>query len=221
MNIRISETIKQLVPHMQLGIIECEVINSDYNSVLWDNIQNTCHALKNEYKIENINKIAAIEATRNAYKKLGKDPNRYRPSAEALYRRIVRGLNLYQINTLVDIINFASIRSGYSINGFDADKIAGNVELGIGVANEPFEAIGRGHLNIEGMPVYRDILGAIGTPTSDSERIKIELSTKKLLLIINVYNNENLLDLSLDQTQQLLVSFGCATQFKITKSSSN
>ena len=64
-----------------------------------------------------------------AYKRLGKDPNRYRPSAEALRRRILRGLPLYKIDTLVDIVNLVSIRSGYSIGGFDADKIVGGLEL--------------------------------------------------------------------------------------------
>lgn len=90
------------------------------------------------------------------------DPGRYRPSAEALRRRLMRGIPLYQIDTLVDLINLVSLRTGHSIGGFDADKIQGNhLELGIGKAEEPFEGIGRGILNIEGLPVYRDSFGGI------------------------------------------------------------
>lgn len=45
----------------------------------------------------------------------------------------MRGIALYQIDTLVDLINLVSLRTGHSIGGFDADKIAGtNLELGIG-----------------------------------------------------------------------------------------
>lgn len=75
----------------------------------------------------------------------------------SLCRRLLRGLSLYQIDTLVDLINLASINSGHSIGGFDRDKIQGDkLVLGIGKAGEPYEGIGRGELNIEGMPVYRD-----------------------------------------------------------------
>mgnify|MGYP000747919632 CR=1 FL=1 len=84
----------------------------------------------------------------------------------------------YQIDTLVDLINLVSIRYGYSIGGFDADKIQGDtLVLGIGKSGEPYEGIGRGELNIEGMPVYRDAMGGIGTPTSDNERTKLEAGT--------------------------------------------
>ena len=70
----------------------------------------------------------------------------------------------------MDLINLVSLKTRYSIGGFDADKVEGDVMLGVGKADEKFEAIGRGMLNIEGLPVYRDDIGAIGTPTSDEER---------------------------------------------------
>lgn len=134
--------------------------------------------------------MTPIFATRQAYKRLGKDPNRYRPSAEALRRRILRGLPLYKIDTLVDIINLVSIRSGYSIGGFDADKIVGGLELGVGKEGEVYHGIGRGELNIAGLPVYRDGVAGVGTPTSDEERTKIEMSTTSLLMILNGYSGK-------------------------------
>ena len=146
-----------------------------------------------------------IQATREAYKRCGKDPSRYRPSAEALCRRILKGSPLYQIDTLVDLINVVSIASGYSIGGFDADKIEGDtLTLGIGRAGEPYEGIGRGELNIEGMPVYRDARGGIGTPTSDNERTKLTLQTTRLLTIINGYSGEEGLREAGDYMQELL-----------------
>lgn len=120
---------------------------------------------------------------------MGKDPNRYRPSSEALRRRILRELPLYKVDTLVDLINLVSIRSGYSIGGFDADKIAGgSLVLGVGREGEIYHGIGRGELNIAGLPVYRDAVGGVGTPTSDEERTKIGLDTTHLLMIINGYS---------------------------------
>ena len=93
------------------------------------------------------------------------------------------------IDTLVDLINLASIKYGYSIGGFDADKFVGDtLTLGIGKAGEPYEGIGRGMINIEGLPVYRDALGGVGTPTSDHERTKITINTRHLLVLINGYD---------------------------------
>jgi DNA/RNA-binding domain of Phe-tRNA-synthetase-like protein len=118
---------------------------------------------------------------------------------------------LYQIDTLVDLINVVSIRFGYSIGGFDADKIVGDsLVLGIGKAGEPYEGIGRGELNIEGMPVYRDVVGGVGTPTSDHERTKLDLGTTRLLTIINGYSGRDGLQEAADYMVELLEKFASA-----------
>jgi DNA/RNA-binding domain of Phe-tRNA-synthetase-like protein len=102
---------------------------------------------------------------------------------------MLQGKELYQIDTLVDLINLASIRYGYSIGGFDASKFVGDtLTLGIGREGEPYEGIGRGMINIHGLPVYRDQQGGVGTPTSDNERTKIELKTTHLVVLINGYD---------------------------------
>lgn len=123
----------------------------------------------------------------------------------------MRGIPLYQIDTLVDLINLVSLRTGYSIGGFDADKIKGSIlELGIGKADEPFEGIGRGVLNIEGLPVYRDEIGGIGTPTSDNERTKMGLDTTHILAIVNGYSGADGLAEAADMIQELLKKYaGC------------
>ena len=102
---------------------------------------------------------------------------------------MLQGKSLYQIDTLVDLINLASIRYGYSIGGFDADRFVGEtLTLGIGRDGEPYEGIGRGLINIAGLPVYRDAAGGVGTPTSDHERTKITLRTTHLLVLVNGYD---------------------------------
>ena len=108
--------------------------------------------------------------------------------------------------TLVDLINLVSLRTGYSIGGFDADKIQGtDLCLGVGRADEPFEGIGRGTLNIEGLPVFRDAVGGIGTPTSDNERTKMDVGTRRILAIINGYDgDEQRLNEAVGMTQELL-----------------
>lgn len=188
-NISISGEIATACPDLHVLALSCDVCNSEPDERLWQEIADEEKAVRETVKLEQINKWLPIQATRQAYKRLGKDPNRYRPSSEALRRRILRELPLYKVDTLVDLINLVSIRSGYSIGGFDVDKIAGgSLVLGVGREGEIYHGIGRGELNIAGLPVYRDAVGGIGTPTSDEERTKIGLDTTHLLMIINGYS---------------------------------
>lgn len=216
MKITISNRIREACPQLVLAIIRCEVRNSEPSDELWNEMDIETLRIKSLYAIEDINKRPEIAATRNIYKSLGKDPNRYRPSAEALCRRIVREIPVYKVSTLVDIINFVSIRSGFSIGGFDIDKIQGNIELGVGTSNDEFEAIGRGMLNVEGLPLYRDEVGGIGTPTSDNERTKISDSTTNLLLVINGYSSKTRLVEAADHAIELLRKYGCLKQYEVT-----
>ena len=215
MNISVSEQIYQACPRLRLGIISCDVVNTPSDEALWEEIAAEEESLRLSMRMEEIARRIPIYETRQAYKKLGKDPNRYRPSAEALCRRILKGYPLYKIDTLVDLINLVSIRTGYSIGGFDAGKIKGDLILGVGKADELFTGIGRGPLNIEGLPVYRDEQGGIGTPTSDEERTKIDLSTTKLLMIINGYSGEEGLMEAVAYAKDLLEKYATARNIQI------
>ncbi len=191
MKIIVSNEIELACPGFVGACVEAEVENTLYCEPLWEEIRQLCEEYKQRFDTVNIKEMPSIAATRRVYKTCGKDPSRYRPAAEALIRRVVQGKELYQRDTLVDLINLASMRFGYSIGGFDASKFVGDtLTLGIGKADEPYEGIGRGQINIEGMPVYRDALGGVGTPTSDHERTKIGLETSHLLVLINGYDGD-------------------------------
>jgi DNA/RNA-binding domain of Phe-tRNA-synthetase-like protein len=176
---------------MKVLAVEANVVNAPTPDELWDEISRLSEGMRSVMEMADINQRPGIAGTRAVYKALGKEPNRYRPSMEAMSRRIIKGMELYRIDTLVDLINLVSLSSGYAIGGFDADKIDGDeLTLGVGREGEPFNAIGRGPLNIACLPVYRDATGGIGTPTSDEERTKISLGTRRLLMTINIYREE-------------------------------
>lgn len=206
-SISISPLIYDVCPQFVSAQLECNVKNSEFNKYLWTDIEAFIKYFRQKGKIKDINKFPPILATRNTYKKLGKDPNRYRPAGEALRRRILKGVNLYKINTLVDAVNLISLKTGYSIGGFDADLVQGSLELGVGQKDEKFEAIARGFLNIEGLPVYRDSVGGIGTPTSDEERTKIGLETKRLLMLMNAYSGREGLEEAIEYSIQILEKY--------------
>lgn len=184
LTISIDSELKSRCPKLRLGCIEADVQVAESESALLAEINVRLEQLRQSLKIEEISSIPAIGASRKAYRACGKDPARYRLSAEALLRRIVSGKGLYQINNVVDQLNLVSVISGFSIGGYDADKIKGPVRFGIGRENEPYAGIGRGELNIENLPVFRDQEGAFGTPTSDSQRTEVSDDTRKFLMVL-------------------------------------
>lgn len=191
MKIIVSKEIENVCPNFVGACVEAQVRNSPYSTELWQEINALGEHYRQVLSTETLKAISGIEATRRVYRACGKDPSRYRPAAEALIRRQLKGKDLYQIDTLVDLVNLASIRYGYSIGGFDADKFQGDtLTLGVGREGEPYEGIGRGMINIAGLPVYRDAVGGVGTPTSDNERTKISLSTTHLVVLINGYDGD-------------------------------
>jgi len=188
--IKISEKIKEKLPDLHLGVIIADVIYEKYNENLWKEIDKILKK-REILTTEQIKDIPQIFSTRKAYKTLGKEPSRYRPSAEALMRRVIQGKGLYKISNLVDTINFMSITTAYSIGGYDLDKVEGDVTLDIGDDKE-YNAIGRGVLNVEFLPVFYDNKGAFGSPTSDSERTMITEQTKNILwIVMNFGNHKN------------------------------
>lgn len=185
----VSNEIRERCPQYAGAAVVAQVRNTECDEALWTEIAHFIEEYRARYTTESIKLMPSIEATREMYKRCGKDPSRYRPSGEALVRRTLKGHDLYRVSTVVDLINLASIAYGYSISGLDGDKIQGErLTLGIGQEGEPYEGIGRGPLNIAGMPVWRDAEGGIATPTSDNERTKIDLGTSHLVCIVNGYD---------------------------------
>ncbi len=218
MNIIVSDEIASVCPEFVGAAVEARVKNTPFCQELWYEI----HLLENRFRetltTDSLKDMPSIAATRRVYKACGKDPSRYRPASEQLIRRMLQGKELYQIDTLVDLVNLASIAYGYSIGGFDADKFVGDtLTLGIGREGEPYEGIGRGPLNIAGLPVYRDAQGGVGTPTSDNERTKMTMETTHLVVLVNGYdgNRERVME-NAQYLKQLIERFASGSDCSIT-----
>ena len=205
--ISISKELKKHCPGLRLGCIEATVNVNESSSELLAEMSDQMRQVGQSLSIESISKIPIIAASRKAYKACGKDPARYRLSAEALLRRVVSAKGLYQINNVVDQLNLISITTGFSIGGYDADQIHGDIVFGIGNPAEPYVGIGRGELNIENLPVFRDEQGAFGTPTSDSSRTEVNEHTQNFLMILIDFEGDNLLEEALQMAERLLKNY--------------
>ena len=211
-NIQIDRRILEACPETRIGLISATEMNDPTCDELWAEIAATAEAIKQQYELLEINQRPAIAGTRHLYKALGKDPSRYRVSSEALCRRIIRGLGIYRLTTLIDVVNLVSIKSGYAISGLDGDRIEGDtLTMSVGTAEDVYHGIGRGVLNIEGMPVYRDAAGPIATPTSDEERTKFTEQTVRAQININAFAPEMPLEDAVNWMAALLTKYAHAT----------
>lgn len=205
--ISFQKELLEKIPSIRLGCIQCQVnveASGEKIIALSDEI---IAKVQSELTIEKISQKQTIKSTKEAYRKLGKDPSRYRPSAEALTRRVVNGKGLYHVNNMVDLLNLVSLESGLSIGGYDSDKIMGSIEFGIGRLNEPYVAIGRGNLNIDNLPLFRDATGAFGSPTSDSVRTMVTEQTSSFLMILIDFDTHEILEISIEIAVGLLQKY--------------
>jgi DNA/RNA-binding domain of Phe-tRNA-synthetase-like protein len=156
-----------------------------------------------------------VEAVRKAYRALGKDPARYRGSAEAILRRIVAGKGFPQINTVVDVINLVSVESRLPVGLYDAAHISGAVVFRAGVAGETYKGIGKYDLNLEGLPLFADDQGPHGSATSDSERTMVTQQTTGILAIIVSFGGPEGLDRWTRRMSDLLAEYASAKFIEI------
>ena len=123
---------------------------------------------------------------------------------------------MYFVNNMVDILNIISVESGFSIGGYDADKIRGSISFGKGRADEPYVGIGRGELKIENLPVFRDLDGAFGTSTSDSMRTMVDENTESFLMLFPAFENVgSRLEEALELSRKLLLEYGDVRDLKV------
>jgi DNA/RNA-binding domain of Phe-tRNA-synthetase-like protein len=161
----------------------------------------------------------AILATRAAYKALGKDPARYRGSAEALLRRVIAGKGLPRINNVVDVINLVSVESRLPVGLYDLAHVQGDILFRAGRAGETYKGIGKYDLNLEGLPVFCDEVGPHGSPTSDSERTMVTLGTKRVIAIIISFGGAEGLERWGQRMSELLKQYasGRTVEIQVTK----
>ncbi len=175
--------------------------------------------IKETIKFDEVIKLKNILPSRNAYKKLGKDPSRYRLSSESLVKRVVKGNDLYIVNNIVDINNLISLHTCYSVGTYDLDKVKGSITFTVGEENERYDGIGRGSINLENLPVFEDEDGKFGSTTSDSIKAMITNDTTHILMNIIAFEEDENLERYIEYSKKLLERFADATiiDTKITK----
>lgn len=169
---------------LELGYLElsgCQVEAS--SDALLGEFDDAAEAAASRFSDSPIAEHPIAGGVRRLFKSVGIDPTRYRPSAEALVRRVLKNQGLYHVNSIVDINNICSIESLFPLGAYDNDRIDGDITIRLGHEDEAYQGIGR-EINIAGKLVSADGEGAFGSPIADSDRTKITEDTHNVLLLL-------------------------------------
>ena len=183
-HIRLASDFANRSIDVRLACLACAVAVGGGDGALEDALNAAIGHATREIAATPIAEWPAVAATRRAYKALGKDPSRYRPSAEALLRRIKQGKGLYRVNNVIDVNNLISIRTGFSIGTYTGKRLAPPVTLRPAGDGETYQGIGKGPVNLTGLPVLADANGPFGSPTSDSERTAVGDASDRIVMVI-------------------------------------
>ena len=181
-DVTIDPQILAAAPGLVLGCVRATVRTEPGSDALWAEMQRAAEAAAADPAEPSAR--APVAATRALYRRLGKDPSRYRGSPEALLRRARSGKALYRIHNVVDVINLVSLRTLLPIGLYDAAKLRPPLVLRRGAPGEAYDGIGKEQLNLDGLPVLADAEGPFGSPTSDSRRTMVTADTAEVFAVV-------------------------------------
>jgi len=165
----------------KLGVVELEGVTVGPSSgALNDEILKFCERLSANFSPEDVMELDSVRAVRQMFRAWGIDPARYRPSSEALLRRIAQGKGLYRISNVVDAGNLGSLETGWPYGLYNRALISGPVVFRAGLDGETYQGIGKQTWHLAGRPVLADDHGAFGSPISDSTRTMVTESAREI-----------------------------------------
>lgn len=173
------------LPGVKLGTVEADALRVvPVDMALAKLMDEVCDRKRREFTLESLAEAQEVRLVRAMFREWDMDPSKYRPSSEALLRRVVQGKGLYRVSNVVDCCNLGSIEVGWPFGCYDRSHIRAPIEFRHGAPGETYEGIGKKMWHLEGRPVLADPDGPFGSPISDSTRSMITESARDILVVI-------------------------------------
>jgi len=180
----LSPAIRERIPELKFGVLQASGIRVQKEDDRFETaLSDLSRYLKNTFSDKLLSANPVVSAVRRMYRQIGWEPTKYRPSSEALARRILKDKGLYRINNVVDLANIVSAKYHLPMGLYDLSKIKGPIKADIGKTAETYQGISRESIHAEGKIILRDDLGIFGNPTADSRRTSITTGTGELLAL--------------------------------------
>ena len=139
----ISDEVFTLFPEYVRGVvIAYEVKNKDSPPRIVSMLRSAEASVRDRLNLEELTAHPQIASWREAFRKVGIKPSEFRPSIEAMVRRVLRHQELPTINALVDIGNILSLRHLLPIGAHAIDKVIHDIALRMATGEEEFVPFG-------------------------------------------------------------------------------
>ena len=175
---------------LELTVLACNIegVKVEKRSIELEKFKNEImEQVREKYDLETLKNLSTFRAYRDFFWRVGIDPTKIRPAAEALIRRVLGGRSIPHINTLVDAYNLASVKTEIALAAFDADKLKGDLLMRFAEKGEEFLGIGMEKPMIlqGGEIVVSDDEKLVAIyPYRDADSTKITEKTKNVTLLV-------------------------------------
>lgn len=214
--VSIDNRLLDVYPEIRLGLLSFHADIKAPDEVFWSYMNDeVLPKVRADIDGKEWNEIPGIKGSRAAYKAFGRNPGRYRVSSESLIRRVRRGDELYHINTVVDVNNLISVRSGLSVGSYDLSQIHGAITLRKAEHGEGYTGIGKDFLDMENMLVLADDDGIFGSSMSDSTRAMVTNNATDILVVIYCFENDIDLTALLDEAKAAFERYAAAADIEV------
>lgn len=138
--------------------------------------------VRSQMRMETLSAHPTLAGLRKLFKAAGCDPTRYRPSSEALLRRLLKGEEMPVISPLVNLNNCLSASLAVPCCVMAEETVAPPYLFRAGKSGESYESL-RGPFNLEGKPLLVDAHGPCDVPITGNTRVKVTAETQRAWLV--------------------------------------
>lgn len=203
-NVFLSSSITETIPTFKIGYITYhDIVVENSPQMVRGRYQFYLETMMMDLEDTELTSFPPVTEWRSVFKKLGTDPSRYRPSSEALLRRLKKGSDLPSIHSLADINNLLSLQYKIPIGIYDLDVVQGPISIEIGSDSTTYEGLNGRDVTFDNKLISVDQIGPFGSPIVDSKRTAVTKNTKNA---IQIYYIQPSLDSS--EAEKLLQASG-------------
>jgi DNA/RNA-binding domain of Phe-tRNA-synthetase-like protein len=145
MKFKVSADVFARLDGLCFGVVVARGINNrDRLSEIESILEQSMELVQTRFKGVAVKEQAEIMVYREAFVKLGFNPNKFLSSVEAMVSRIAKGHQLPVINNIVDLTNAVSLKYIIPMGAHDLDKTQGDIEVRFSEATDIFLPFGAG-----------------------------------------------------------------------------
>lgn len=187
--VSIDHDLLQCLAGFRLGFIEYEdIVVSELPKVAKGRMNLFTASLRLDYAEAGLAAIEGIKSWRQTFKQLGIDPSKYRPSSEALIKRVLQEKSVFGVNGAVDVNNFLSMKFVLPYGIYNADKVIGEKLIcRLGVEGESYNGLNGRETTMTGKLLLADQHSPFGSPIVDSVRTSIDETAQHVIQVIFIH----------------------------------